>query len=185
MSHARQTLLVALVALLIPVAMFLAGFCPTASSAENTGASEAAGLADVFTGQLIFPIYVSDVEASAVFYRDVLGFEFLGYYDYETNSYVRSWRDTLPPKYAGFVAGDQKFGLHKPPNEEQEQCVGCGRYYFRVHDLDAQHARVSTHGVRLSQIHSSALLRRFYVPDPDGLMVLFAETAVGAPLDPR
>ena len=45
-------------------------------------------------------------------------------------------------------------------------------------------ARVSAHGVRLSQIHSSALLRRFYVPDPDGLMVFFAETAVGAPLDP-
>ena len=37
------------------------------------------------------------MEASAEFYADVLGFEFLGYYDYETNSYVQSWQDTLPP----------------------------------------------------------------------------------------
>jgi len=168
----------------LPVAVLLAGLCLTAYGAESTEAGAASAPAEIFTGQLIFPIYVSDVKVSAAFYRDVLGFEFLGYYEYETNSYVQSWQDTLPPKYAGFVAGDQKFGLHKPANEAQEQCVGCGRYYFRVHDLDAQHARVSAHGVRLSQIHSSALLRRFYVLDPDGLMVFFAETAVGAPLDP-
>jgi predicted enzyme related to lactoylglutathione lyase len=166
------------------MAVLLAGLCLAASGAESAEVGEDVAFPEIFTGELIFPIYVSDVEVSAVFYGDVLGFEFLGYYDYETNSYVKSWQDTLPPSYAGFVAGDQKFGLHKPANEAQEQCVGCGRYYFRVHDLDAQHARVSAHGVRLSQVHSSALLRRFYVPDPDGLMVFFAETAAGAPLDP-
>jgi predicted enzyme related to lactoylglutathione lyase len=161
--------------------LLLAAVCLGAQSAadgQDTDSSPA------FTGELIFPIYVSDVEVSAVFYRDVLGFEFLGYYDYETNAYVRDWQDTEPPKYAGFVAGDQKFGLHKPANERQDECVGCGRYYFRVRDLDAQHARVSAHGVRVSPIHSSALLRRFHVPDPDGVMIFFAETASEAPLDP-
>ncbi len=168
----------------LPVAVLLAGLCLTAHGVESIEAGAVSAPSEIFTGQLIFPIYVSDVEVSAAFYADVLGFEFLGYYDYETNAYVQSWQDTLPPKYVGFVAGDQKFGLHRPANEAQEQCVGCGRYYFRVHDLDAQHARVSAHGVRLSQVHSSALLRRFYVLDPDGLMVFFAETASGAPLDP-
>jgi predicted enzyme related to lactoylglutathione lyase len=138
----------------------------------------------MFTGEIIFPIYASDVKLSAEFYRDILGFEFLGYYDYATNSYVTSWEDSLPPKYAGFLAGDQKFGLHLPANDTQQACVGCGRYYFRVQDLDAEHSRISAHGVKMSRIHSSALLRRFYVPDPDGLMVFFAETAAGAPLDP-
>ena len=146
--------------------------------------AESAPSSGAFTGDLIFPVYVRDVQVSAEFYRDVLGFEFLGYYDYDTNSYAQTWQDTLPPKYAGFVAGDQKFGLHEPTNELQKQCIGYGRYYFRVHDLDAEYARISAHGVRMSQIHSLALLRRFYVPDPDGLMVFFAETAEGAPLDP-
>jgi predicted enzyme related to lactoylglutathione lyase len=153
----------------------LAVLLPNAAGAQS-GAT--------FTGQLIFPIYVSDVEVSTVFYRDVLGFEFLGYWDYDASAYVASWPDTTMPKYAGFVAGDQKFGLHKPANEQQEQCVGCGRYYFRVEDLDSEHARISAHGVRLSPIHSSALLRRFFVPDPDGLQVFFAETAEGAPVEP-
>lgn len=90
MSHARQTLLMALVVLLVPVAVPLAGLCLPACGAESAEAGAAKGPSEVFTGQLIFPIYVSDVEASAVFYGDVLGFEFLGYYDYETNAYVQS-----------------------------------------------------------------------------------------------
>jgi len=137
-----------------------------------------------FTGDVLFVIYVSDVEVSASFYRDVLGFEFLGFWDYEVDGYVPAWRDTAAPKYAGFVAGGQKFGLHKPVNESQEACVGCTRYYFRVADVEAEHARVSEHGVPISEIHSSSLLKRFYVYDPDGLQVFFAETAEGAPVDP-
>jgi catechol 2,3-dioxygenase-like lactoylglutathione lyase family enzyme len=164
--------------------LLLVPLCLTSSGARGAPGHEDEDSSPVFTGALIFPIYVSDVQASATFYRDVLGFEFLGFYDYEANGYVRSWQGAEPPRYAGFVAGDQKFGLHKPANEAQERCVGCGRYYFRVKDLDAQHARVSLHEVEVSPIHSSALLRRFYVPDPDGVMIFFAETADGAPLDP-
>ena len=85
---------------------------------------------------------------------------------------------------AGFVAGDQKFGLHRPVNEQQQSWVGCGRYYFRVEDLDAYHHSVTARGGEPSAIHSSALLRRFYVLDPDGLRLYFAVTAENAPLDP-
>jgi predicted enzyme related to lactoylglutathione lyase len=166
------------------LAGLLVAFGSIVSSEGISEQEEAVLPTGMFTGEIIFPIYVSDVQVSAEFYRNVLGFEFLGYYDYNTNSYVQSWQDTLSPKYAGFVAGDQKFGLHKPSNEIQEACVGCGRYYFRVQDLDAEYSRISAHGVRMSQIHSSALLRRFYAPDPDGLKIFFAETADGAPLDP-
>jgi len=157
------------------ILFMLAMLLPSAADTQSSGA---------FTGQLIFPIHVSDVEVSTAFYRNVLGFEFLGYWDYDANVYVASWPDTMPPKYAGFIAGDQKFGLHKPANEQQEQCVGCGRYYFRVKNLDSEHARISAHGVHLSPIHDSTLLRRFFVPDPDGLRVFFAETAEGAPVEP-
>jgi predicted enzyme related to lactoylglutathione lyase len=148
------------------------------------GSSEDPELSSVFTGQLIFPIYVSDVRRSAEFYRDVFGFEFLGYYDYDRNAYVCVWSDSIPPTYAGFRAGDQTFGLHKPANESQETCIGCGRYYFRVHDLEEHHERISALGVEISRIHSSALLTRFFVRDPDGTLVFFAVTNVTAPLDP-
>ena len=137
-----------------------------------------------FIGDVLFPIYVKDVEISAAFYRDILGFEFLGFWDYQNDCYVIAWQDTLPPTYAGFSAGGQKFGLHKPVNESQERCVGCGRYYFRVNDVEAEYSRISMHNVPISPIHSSSLLKRFYVPDPDGLQIFFAETAPEAPVDP-
>lgn len=137
-----------------------------------------------FTGDVLFPIYVSDVKISSAFYRDVLGFEFLGFWDYQKDCYVTAWQDTVPPTYAGLSAGGQKFGLHMPVNESQEKCIGCGRYYFRVADVEAEHSRISEHEVPVSPIHSSSLLKRFYVPDPDGLQIFFAETAPGAPVDP-
>ena len=77
--------------------------------------------------------------------------------------------------------------MHKPVNIKQQSCIGCGRYYFRVHDLDSHFERVRRAGpaaIAMSGIHSSALLRRFWVRDPDGLMIFLAETAEGAPLDP-
>jgi predicted enzyme related to lactoylglutathione lyase len=151
----------------------------TAVSAAGEGVA-----AGRFTGEIIFPIYVTDVEVSAAFYRDVLGFQFLGYYDYEVNAYTKAWQDSVPPNYAGFVAGNQKFGLHKPGNEAQTACVGCSRYYFRVEDVDAEHERIFALGVEVSAIQTTALLRRFFVRDPDGLLVFFAETVEGAPLDP-
>jgi len=137
-----------------------------------------------FTGQVIFPIYVSDVERSASFYRDVLGFRFLGYYDEAQRRYVESWNDSIPPIYAGFEAGDQTFGLHKPVNEAQERFIGSGRYYFRVKNLKNHRRRIQSWGGRPSEISSTALLTRFYIVDPDGLRIYFAVTAQGAPLDP-
>ena len=47
--------------------------------------------AGTFTGDVLFPIYVSDVAVSGVFYRDVLGFGFVGYWDYEADGYVATW----------------------------------------------------------------------------------------------
>jgi hypothetical protein len=82
------------------------------------------------------------------------------------------------------VDGGQKFGFHKPVKTAREECVKCGCYHFRVRDLDPEYARVAGHEVQMSRIHSSALLRRFHVPDPDGLRIFFAETADGAPVDP-
>ena len=137
-----------------------------------------------FTGEVTFPIYVSDVQRSASFYRDVLGFRFLGYYDHDRRRYVETWTDSIPPIYAGFEAGGLTFGLHKPMNEEQERFIGAGRYYFRVKDLEQHRRRIRAWGGRPSEISSSTLLTRFFVADPDGLRIYFAVTAENAAIDP-
>ena len=170
---------------IIPLGLFVFFLftCLHAGWCNEQGAAHAAAKPR-FTGQVIFPIYVSDVPKSTAFYRDIMAFTFLGYYDYETNGYVPVWKKEEPPNYAVFKAGDQCFGLHKAVNERQEQGVGCGRFYFRVSNLDAQHARITALGVKVTPVHSSALLRRFAVKDPDGTLIFFAETAAGAPLDP-
>ena len=36
----------------------------------------------------------------------LLGFVFLGYFDYDANAYVSVWEDSFPPTYIGFVAGN-------------------------------------------------------------------------------
>jgi predicted enzyme related to lactoylglutathione lyase len=137
-----------------------------------------------FTGELLFPIYVSDVMRSAAFYRDVLGFDFLGFYDYDQAGYVTYWRGEAPPLYAGFLAGTQSFGLHKPLTEQQEESVGRGRFYFRVQDVEAHHRRVRAWGGRPGSIQQTAFMRLFEVTDPDGLTLYFATTPDDAPVDP-
>lgn len=48
----------------------------TSASAQDETARNARG---TFTGEIKPVLYVSDVETSGPFYRDVLGFEFFGY----------------------------------------------------------------------------------------------------------
>ncbi len=172
-----QMIRTTLVALLIIAGS--GGACPVLAS-DSTDQPPA----DLFTGQLNFAIYVADVQASTQFYRDVLGFEFLGYLKQNPMSYVQDWEGETPPTYAAFQACDQKFGLQLPQRLEDEACVGCGRYFFRVNDLEAHHTRIAAQGVTMSPILNSDILKRFYVFDPDGLKIYFAQSVPGAPVDP-
>ena len=66
-----------------------------------------------FTGEVKPVLYVADVEQSAPFFRDVFGFELLGYAGAEEDPY-----------YADLAAGDLKFGLHEPTAPGQEERIG-------------------------------------------------------------
>jgi catechol 2,3-dioxygenase-like lactoylglutathione lyase family enzyme len=133
---------------------------------------------------LLLTIYVSDVKRSAAFYRDVLGFDCLGFYDYDSQCYVDPWVSDEPPVYAGFIAGDQKFGLHRPMNDYQKQCVGKGRCYFEVRDLDRHHRRVLERKGEPSKISDTTYLKMFHVRDPDGRYIFFAVTQRNSPIYP-
>jgi len=118
-----------------------------------------------FTGEIKPVLYVSDVEKSAPFYRDVLGFGFEGYANTEGHPY-----------YAEMVAGTVKFGLHEPTSSGQEPMVGRQRLYFRVEDLEAHRSRVVAWGETPGEIKRTGWMDMFIARDADGNEIVFAVT---------
>jgi predicted enzyme related to lactoylglutathione lyase len=118
-----------------------------------------------FTGEIKPVLYVSDVEKSAPFYRDVLGFDFQGFANADGQPY-----------YAEFAATGVKFGLHEPMTKSQEPMVGRQRLYFRVRDLLAHRFRVLAWGGAPEEIKTTAWMDMFLVRDPDGNEIVFAVT---------
>ncbi len=118
-----------------------------------------------FTGNIKPIIYVSDVEKSAPFYRDVLGFELDGFAG-----------DEADPYYAEMLAGPTKFGLHEPTMSGDELRVGRQRLYFRVHDLEAHSRYVEANGINVPEIYRRDWMDYFIVKDLDGNTVVFAVT---------
>ena len=119
-----------------------------------------------FTGDIKSVLYVSDVEASARFFDEALGFEFLGLTNLASGE----------PYYAEFAAGGRKFGLHEPVNEEQEGRVGQQRIYFRVRDLDAHRTRLQARGVAFGDTVETDWMDFFIVRDADGHEIVIAVT---------
>lgn len=118
-----------------------------------------------FTGAVKPVLYVADVEASAPFFRDALGFELLSYAGAEDDPY-----------YADLAAGDQKLGLHEPTAPGQESRVGEQRIYFRVEDLARHRDRVAAWSAEPSEVVETAWMDYFIVRDPDGHEIVFAVT---------
>ena len=110
-------------------------------------------------------IYVSDVEKSAPFYRDVLGFELDGFAGDEANPY-----------YAEMLAGPVKFGLHEPTMSGDELRIGQQRLYFRVRDIDSHRQYVESRGVKVGEILRRSWMDYFLVEDLDGNTIVFAVT---------
>lgn len=156
------------------VAVWIAAASTTGSTASPPAARSGAGDAVEFTGEVKPVLYVRDVEVSAPFYRDVLGFELLGYTDMDGEPY-----------YAEMAAGSLKFGLHDPVNEEQETWVGHQRLYFRVLDVLEHRARVLEHGADAGELVETDWMDFVIVRDPDGHQIVFAETDPARhPVDP-
>jgi predicted enzyme related to lactoylglutathione lyase len=119
-----------------------------------------------FTGQVKPVLYVSDVERSAGFYEDVLGFGFDGF----------AARSDGTAYYAEMIAGTLKFGLHEPTSASHESFVGKQRLYFRVRDLAAHRSRVVARGGEPGEIKKRSWMDMFVVRDHDGNEIVFAFT---------
>ena len=119
----------------------------------------------LFTGELKSVLYVADVEKSAGFFENVLGFEFDGFAERDDRPY-----------YAEMIAGGTKFGLHEPASTGQELRIGQQRLYFRVRDLSAHRTRVAARGAEPAAIKRTDWMDMFVVRDPDGHEIVFAFT---------
>jgi predicted enzyme related to lactoylglutathione lyase len=146
-------------------ALALALLSPLAPLQLTRGQDDPKTAHGVFTGEIKPVLYVTDVEKSAPFYRDVLGFGFEGYANLHD-----------APYYAEMTAGTTKFGLHEPTSESQKDKVGRERLYFRVQDLAASRARVVAWGGDPGEIRETGWMDMFTVQDPDGNEIVFAVT---------
>jgi len=169
----------------------VAGLCwfanlQSASTVQQAGPQSGPGAVQdaraqhgVFTGEVKLVLHVKDVRKSVEFYRGVLGFEFHSFHDYASGKSVTEWNRAEPPIYAEISAGRQKVGLHAPQTAYDESCVGRGRFYFRVKDVDAHRRRVVARGAEPGPIRDTDWMRMFSVTDPGGYKITFATTQEG------
>ncbi len=149
------------------------------SGAASNGRGQEASVKDehgVFTGEVKLVFYVSDVRKSAALYRDVLGFTFHHYHDYESGKSVVAWTREEKPIYAEMSYAGRRFGIHRPTSAADERCVGGAKVYLRVKDLGAHHRRVKARGAEPSKMVERPWMNMFRVTDPDGNRIYFAYT---------
>lgn len=114
-----------------------------------------------------FVIAVRDLQASAAFYRDVLGFT------------VRSIPD---PGWLFFTCGDCTIMAGECPDEIPAAELGDHSYfaYLHVEEIDAYHASVCAAGGRLCKILRDEPwgFREFGVYTADGHRIMFGQATV-------
>jgi len=126
-----------------------------------------------FTGEILPVFYVTDVRRSVKFYRDLLGFEFKHYYDYEESKQVREWTKSDAPIWAEMAAGDFIFALHLT-QEPEKVVVGGTRHYFLLKDVRSHYRRVKDLGLEIGSLIEKPWMTMFRVIDPDGHELFFS-----------
>lgn len=119
----------------------------------------------MFKGPLGGMIYVPDVLNSVKFYKDVLGFDFGGYWDSE--NCVKEWTQKEQPFYAGFDLNGSHFGIH--PREENHVVGTSTEFYRIVENTDDYYKKVKENGGKCDAPSDTVWgARLFMIKDPDG-----------------
>ena len=119
----------------------------------------------MFKGPLGGMIYVPNVVNSVKFYKDILAFEFGGYWDAE--KCVMEWDKKEQPFYAGFNIDGSHFGIHPA---EPNHVVGSSIEFYRVVDnADAYYQKVKQNGGVCAAPEDTVWgARLFMIKDPSG-----------------
>lgn len=111
-------------------------------------------------------LFVQSITHSVAFYKEMLGFEFEGYFDGEKN--VQEWTHPVEqPRYASFKLGDSSLGLFL--NEGDKIVGNAGVFHIKIPDAKAYHHILKERGLfvkaPLDAPCSTCILT---VDDPDG-----------------
>jgi uncharacterized glyoxalase superfamily protein PhnB len=110
---------------------------------------------------------VGDVERSVRFYRDVLGFQFQGFWDPVSRTAAQEWSGPGKPEYGEIRVGDARIGLRPGPGAPKSS----GHLEMAVHVQSAPqvYQRIKAAGgspTDLADQPWGAVM--FSVTDPDG-----------------
>jgi catechol 2,3-dioxygenase-like lactoylglutathione lyase family enzyme len=117
-------------------------------------------------------LLVADIDRSAAFYRDVLGFVVKQTVP-DAAPFVFVWleRDGVP-----VFLNDSKAVAHDFPDALRRTPGGTATMFFVVSGVDALHARVAPHAPIVMPLKTQFYgMREFAVTDPDGHLITFAE----------
>ncbi len=114
---------------------------------------------------------VQNVPESVTFYCEVLGFDFQGYWDPQTNEAVQEWtRDEQPP-YAEVTRGEARIGFI--PADGSTAADGL-QLSLHIEDLEAFHQRLVDRGANPTEPFKQPWgPTTFDVRDPSGFLWKF------------
>jgi catechol 2,3-dioxygenase-like lactoylglutathione lyase family enzyme len=120
-------------------------------------------------GKVLPMLYVKSVPRSVEFYRDLLGFDFIGWWSESGATYVPDQPAGGPPDFAELVAGDLVLHLHAAPSLPDPTPAPDAILHVRVENADAYHEQVSARGGTFEPPRDQPWgWRQFYARDPDG-----------------
>ena len=117
-------------------------------------------------------LLVQDIDRSAAFYRDLLGFSVKQSVP-EQSPFVFLWmeRDGVP-----VFLNDSNAVEHDLPGATSRTSGGTATLYFVVTGVDALHETVAAHASVLMPLKTQFYgMREFSIHDPDGHLLTFAE----------
>ena len=119
-------------------------------------------------GKLLPMLYVRDVPRSVAFYRDVMGFDFQGWWDEASKAYVSEPPARHARDFAELCAGDLVLHLHVAETE-RDTAAAASILHVKVRDADAYYEQVTARGGRFDAPRDQVWgWRQFYVRDFDG-----------------
>ena len=121
----------------------------------------------MYKGTVGIMLFVRDVERSVRFYRDVMGFDFKGYWDDKSRRTVMEYVEAGSPGYAEVTILGCGIGLHLA---RAEQAIGGGaQHHLSVEDAATAHAHLTRAGAKATEPKRQEWgATMFEVTDPDG-----------------
>ena len=121
----------------------------------------------MYKGTVGIMLFVRNVERSVRFYRDVMGFDFKGYWDDKSRRTVMEYIEAGSPGYAEVTILGCGIGLHLA---RPEQAIGGGaQHHLSVEDAAAAYAHLTRAGAKATEPKRQEWgATMFEVTDPDG-----------------